>query len=75
MQQEDKVDYLITLSHTTLDKISTGEKRLDKLEGRLEKTETQLFLYKTVIQILKWTAGVVGAVITLKFGDIGKYFR
>ncbi len=73
-QEEDKMDYLIRLSHTAIDKLETGEKRLDKIESRLEKTETQLFLYKTIISILKWIAGVTGAILTLKFGDIGRYF-
>jgi len=68
------MDYLIRLSHTAIDKLETGEKRLDKLESRLEKTETQLFMYKTIISILKWVTGVTLAILTLKFGDIGRYF-
>ena len=77
--QGDKLDYLITLHETATE--MAGKEREEtvawrkKMEIRVEKTETQLFLYKTVIQVLKWTFGVLGAILTLKFGDIGKYFH
>ena len=75
MRQDDKTDYLITLSHTVIDKLATGEKRLSKIEERLERTETQLFLYKTVISILKWLGGITVAILTLKFGDVGRFIK
>jgi len=69
VQRDDsnKLDYIIELQEGT-------NARMEKLEERVDKTETQLFLYKTVIQILKWVFGVVGAILTLKLGDVGKYF-
>lgn len=70
MQRDDsqKLDYMVELLEGT-------HARIEKLEGRVEKTETQLFLYKTAIQVLKWVFGVLGAILTLKFGDVGKYFH
>ena len=47
----------------------------EDISDRMEKTEVELFFWKTVIKILK-TLGVVGVLIlTLKFGEIKGLFK
>lgn len=69
---EDKVDRILSKIQEQHDE--TKEWR-DKIEGRLERTEEQLYLYKTVIRVLKTLGLLFVAIITLKFGDIGKLFH
>ena len=67
------------------DKLDMILKRMDKhdkdtkewregMDARLSKTEEQLFLYKTMIRLLKGIGVFLLLIITLKFGDIGKLF-
>lgn len=70
MLGETKLDMI--LSRMDKHDADTKEWR-DKMSERLSKTEEQLFLYKTMIRILKGIGMFLLLVITLKFGDIGKF--
>jgi hypothetical protein len=71
MTDHDKLDMLIDIVKEN--QRETAEWRED-VEERIEKTEQQLFMYKTIIKAIKWTVGVIAALVTLKFGDVVKYF-
>lgn len=71
MSDHDKLDMLIEIVREN--QRETAEWR-EKVDERLDRSEQQLFMYKTAIKVVKWTVGLVVALITLKFGDVVKYF-
>jgi len=56
------------------DRAETKEWRQD-MASRMEKTEVELFFWKTVIKVVKTIVGVVILVMTMKFGEIKGLFK
>lgn len=71
MENEDKLDYIINQLKEERKEAKDWRKDMEK---RVDKAEHQLYLYKSLIALVKWTVGVLIAILTLKFGDLGKYF-
>lgn len=75
---DDKLDMLIQQFREhrleTKEVSAKIEKRLCIMEDRQNKTETQLYLYKSLINILKSVGIAIVFLVTFKFGDILKLF-
>lgn len=69
---DDKLD--IILSRMDKHDKELKEWKTD-IEVRVVKTEEELFLYKVWIRVLKGIGMFLLLVITLKFGDIGRWFK
>lgn len=70
MTDNNKLDYLTKLVESHHEETKLWRKGI---EDRLSKTETELYMYKTIIAVIKWLGGLVLLILTLNFGDIAKY--
>lgn len=79
MSDDDKLALILHRmdEHDKQAKVHIDETRewRKKMEERLGKTEEQLFLYKTVIRVLKGLGMIAVLILTLKFGDIMRYLK
>lgn len=69
-KEADKLDYLTEM---VKEQHVETKKWRKTIEIRMTKTETELFMYKTIIQTIKWLGSLAILILTLRFGDVYKY--